>query len=84
MLAIVIPYYKIEFFRETLHSLASQTNKDFSVYIGNDNSPNNPEKIIAEFNKTLPIYYKKFDKNLGQKSLSQHWDRCISLTKNEK
>ena len=84
MLAIVIPYYKIEFFKETLHSLASQTNKGFNVYVGNDNSPNNPEKIIAEFNKNLPIYYKKFDKNLGQKSLPQHWDRCISLTKNEK
>jgi len=39
MLAIVVPYYKLTFFEETLKSLKSQTNKKFKVYIGDDASP---------------------------------------------
>lgn len=41
MLAIVIPYYKITFFEDTLESLAHQTDKRFKVYIGDDASPKN-------------------------------------------
>lgn len=39
MLAIVIPYYKLTFFEETLQSLANQSDKRFKVYIGDDASP---------------------------------------------
>lgn len=42
MLAIVIPYYKINYFEETLKSLSNQTDKKFKVYIGNDASENDP------------------------------------------
>ena len=33
MLAIVIPYFKLTFFEETLQSLANQTDQRFKVYI---------------------------------------------------
>ena len=46
MLAIVIPYYKIIFFEKTLESLAQQTDKRFRVYIGDDASPDSPEKLF--------------------------------------
>ena len=49
MLAIIIPYYKLTFFRETLDSLAAQTDQRFHVYIGNDASPEDPTNLLEEF-----------------------------------
>lgn len=81
-LAFVIPYYKIDFFEETLQSLEEQTNKNFSVYIGNDNSPNDPIDIIKKY-RSLNITYKNFETNLGAKDLEGQWIRCIDLSKDE-
>lgn len=83
MLAIVIPYYKKAFFKETLLSLANQTDQRFRVYIGNDNSPENPDDLILEFSKKLELVYENFTVNLGQKSLVKHWERCINLANDE-
>lgn len=83
MLAIVIPYYKPTFFEETLSSLASQTNKNFKVYIGNDASPDDPMKLINSFQKELKITYKRFDYNVGGTSLTKQWERCIELIQDE-
>lgn len=82
-LAIVIPYYKITFFEECLKSLALQTNKNFNLYIGNDNSPKGPESIINKYKEDLNINYKKFEENIGNISLVQQWDRCIKLSDKE-
>jgi hypothetical protein len=79
MLAIVIPYYKINFFESTLISLANQTNKKFNVYIGNDNSTNDPSHLIEKYKNTISIKYKKFPNNLGKTSLVTHWNRCIEM-----
>ena len=72
MIDIIIPFYKIEFFRECLESLADQTNKNFHIYIGDDASPEDPTSIIEEFNNHLNITYKRFDKNIGGTSLVKH------------
>lgn len=84
MLAIVVPYFKLKFFDKTLKSLANQTNKDFTVYIGNDASLENPEELIAEYSSILNIKYIRFEENLGSVSLVNQWKRCIEMTKNEK
>ena len=83
MLAIVIPYYKISFFEETLESLANQTDKRFKVYIGNDASPENPSELIAKYKDQLDLVYHRFETNLGGISLVQQWDRCIALSNKE-
>lgn len=83
MLAIVIPYYKISFFEETLQSLANQTDKRFKVYIGNDASPENPSDLIAKCKDQLDLVYHRFETNLGRTSLVQQWNRCIALSDNE-
>ena len=83
MLAIVIPYYRFRFFRETLESLAKQSNKNFHVYIGNDASPEDPIRIIASYSKFLKIDYRKFEHNLGSNSLTRQWERCISFVGDE-
>jgi len=83
MLAIIIPYYKLTFFRETLESLAVQTDQRFNVYIGNDASPEDPESLLKEFEGKFSFTYKRFDKNLGGTSLTQQWERCIEMMQGE-
>ena len=83
MLAIVIPYYKILFFEETLKSLANQTNQDFKVYICNDASPESPESLLNKYTNKFDFEYFKYDNNLGSISLVKHWERCIKKLQNE-
>ena len=83
MLAIVIPYYKKTFFRETMESIASQTSKDFILYIGNDASTENPQDIIEEYKDKIQIVYHRFDENFGSKDLVAQWARCIDMTNGE-
>lgn len=84
MLAIVIPYYKVKYFEKTLQSLANQTDKRFKVYIGNDNSPENPENLINSFKNKFSIDYFTFKTNLGKSSLTKQWERCILKVQDEK
>ncbi|MGM1056434.1 MAG: glycosyltransferase family 2 protein [Bacteroidota bacterium] len=83
MISIVIPYYNLAFFERTLQSLEEQTNKNFKIYIGNDASPDDPENLISKYRKCLNIKYQHFEKNLGQTSLVQQWERCLELTEDE-
>ncbi|HSV87376.1 MAG TPA: glycosyltransferase family 2 protein [Bacteroidales bacterium] len=83
MLAIIIPYYKAEFFENTLASLAAQTDKRFKVYVGNDNSPHGCSGLIDTYKKLIDIDYRHFDDNFGHISLTMHWSRCFSLIGDE-
>ena len=83
MLAIVIPYFKHTFFEATLASLAAQTDKRFKVYIGDDASPENPSKLLNEFQGNFDFVYHRFEKNLGSVSLTKQWERCIDLSEKE-
>ncbi|MES2863874.1 MAG: glycosyltransferase family A protein [Bacteroidota bacterium] len=82
-LAIVIPYYKLTFFDLTLQSLANQTDKRFKLYIGNDASPENPAEVLSKYENDFDFEYHIFQENLGGKSLTQQWERCLDLAKNE-
>jgi glycosyltransferase involved in cell wall biosynthesis len=82
-LAIIIPAYKDKFLEKSLASLASQTNKGFNVYIGDDNSPFNLKLICDKFKSLLNITYVKFDNNIGGKDIIEQWVRCIALSKHE-
>jgi hypothetical protein len=75
-IAVIIPYYKIDFFEETLISLKNQTDKRFNLYIGNDNSPDDPQNLIKRYDSFI-TRYKKFETNVGKNSLSKQWERCI-------
>ncbi|WP_374174009.1 glycosyltransferase family A protein [Flavobacterium tructae] len=83
MLAIVIPYYKLIFFEETLKSLSEQTNKRFRVFIGNDASPEDPSLLLEEYKDKIDFVYQIFEENLGGISLTKHWERCIALVEEE-
>lgn len=82
-LAIVIPAYKDAFFAQTLESIANQTSKDFTLYVGDDASPYNLSDIVDKFKDKIDVVYKRFDKNVGGKDLVEQWKRCIELTHDE-
>lgn len=68
-LAIVIPAYKDAYLDKTLNSLSQQTDKNFVVYIGDDNSPYELEKIVNKYLEKLNITYRRFDTNSGGTNL---------------
>jgi glycosyltransferase involved in cell wall biosynthesis len=82
-LALVIPAFKPFFFDETLKSIASQTCKDFVLYIGDDASPYSLADISKRYQDKITIVYKKFDYNMGSRSLTMHWNRCLEMLENE-
>jgi glycosyltransferase involved in cell wall biosynthesis len=82
-LAIIIPAFKSTFFDKALQSIASQTNKNFNLYIGDDNSPENLYSIVEKFNNQINIVYKKFSENLGSHSITKHWERCVEMCNGE-
>lgn len=83
MLSIVIPFYKLTFFEETLDSLANQTDKRFKVYIGDDASPENPSELLDKYKGKFDFNYHRFETNLGGISLTQQWERCIARIQEE-
>lgn len=82
-LAIIIPYYKITFFKETLLSLENQSDKRFNLYIGNDASPENPENLMKDILKTTPYQYFNYEENLGGKNLALQWERILENVNEE-
>lgn len=80
LLAIVIPAYRARYLRDTLASIAKQTDRGFNLYIGDDASPEPIEEIVREFSGDLSPHYVRFEKNLGRVSLTSHWQRCIRLS----
>lgn len=83
LLAIVIPYYKPDFFEETLKSVASQTDKRFTLYIGNDASPDNPLQLIEKYFPEGNYYYFDYKENLGGKNLAMQWERILKNVNEE-
>jgi glycosyltransferase involved in cell wall biosynthesis len=83
-LAIVIPYYRLTYFEKTLQSLANQTDMRFHVYIGDDASAQPPTALLQKYESQLAFSYKRFDTNVGGRSLVQQWNRCLALVGHEK
>lgn len=82
-LAIVIPFYKLKFFEAALNSIASQTNKNFKVYISDDGSPENIQPLIHRYKTKFELQYHRFDSNLGKTNLVEHWNRSVRLAEEE-
>ncbi|MEJ7737943.1 MAG: glycosyltransferase [Chitinophagaceae bacterium] len=83
-LAVVIPAYKVQFFDKALLSLSRQTNKNFTVYVGDDCSPGAIKAVCDKYNNLLSLHYHRFPSNLGGKDLVGQWERCAALMNGEK
>jgi glycosyltransferase involved in cell wall biosynthesis len=79
-IAIVIPAYKPDFLTATLQSIAQQRQKNFRVYVGDDDSPANLQVICQPFSQQFDLQYVRFETNWGQTNLVGHWNRCVQLT----
>ncbi len=82
-IAVVIPYFKPRYLGEVLESLASQRDGDFSVFVGDDCSPDDPSALLEKYRQRLNITYKRFTTNLGRTSLPAHWTRCVAEVRSE-
>lgn len=82
-LAIVIPAYKATFLAAALDSIAAQTCQDFTLYIGDDCSPNNLGEIVDRYRDKINLVYRRFDTNFGGKDLIAQWERCIDMSQGE-
>jgi len=79
-LAIVIPAYKGSFLDEALQSIATQSCKDFKVYVGDDASPHDLRSICEQWQGSVDLHYHRFEKNLGRRDLVAQWERCVALS----
>ena len=82
-LAIIIPAYKASFLTAALDSIAAQTCKDFTLYVGDDCSPEPIGDIVEQYQDKIELVYQRFDSNLGGKDLVAQWERCIAMSKDE-
>ena len=82
-LAIIIPAYKATFLPAALDSIAAQTCKDFTLYVGDDCSPNPISSIVEAYKDKIDMVYQRFDNNLGGSDLVAQWERCIAMSQNE-
>lgn len=82
-LAIIIPYYKKDFFEKTIRSVAMQTNKNFVLYIGNDKSPADPLPTIKKYFSDSDFLYFNYQDNVGGKNLALQWERILENVKED-
>jgi len=82
-LAIIIPAYKATFLPAALDSIAAQTCKDFTVYIGDDYSPEPIGVIVERYRDKIDLVYQRFDTNWGGNDLVAQWERCIAMSQKE-
>ena len=82
-LSIIIPAYKATFLPAALDSIAAQTCKDFTLYIGDDCSPEPIRTIVDSYKDKIDLVYQRFDTNLGGKDLVEQWERCIAMSQDE-
>lgn len=82
-LAIVIPAYKPQYLAETLESICTQSDRGFTVYIGDDASPADLATIVRPFSQRMDIRYHRFEENMGGKDLVGHWERCLRMIEQE-
>ena len=82
-LAIVIPAYKATYLPAALDSIAAQTCQDFTLYVGDDCSPEPIGSIVGQYQDKMNLVYQRFDTNLGGTDLVAQWERCIAMSKEE-
>ena len=74
-LAIVIPAYKATFLPAALDSIAMQACKDFTLYVGDDCSPEPIGNIVEQYRDKIDLVYQRFETNLGGKD-DLHVEKC--------
>lgn len=82
-ITVLIPAYKSEFLSRLMESLCVQTDKNFTVLVGDDSGPMEIKAICEQYSSILNLQYVRFENNLGGKDLAAQWNRCLRLVEDE-
>ncbi len=80
--SILIPAYKVRFFKECIESCVNQSFEDFEIIIMDDASPEDVKGIVNLFVDRRIRYYRN-RKNLGKKCLTDVWNKALSVCRGE-
>lgn len=75
--SILIPAYKLAFFKECLDSILVQTYKNFEIVIVNDSSPEDLDSVVLKYSDSRIKYFKN-EKNCGAINVVDNWNICLS------
>ena len=82
-ITVLIPAFKPGFLSQLMESLCEQTDRDFSVVVGDDAGPEEIWEICGAFSSRLNLRYFRFEDNLGGRDLAAQWNRCLELVADE-
>ncbi|REC40406.1 glycosyltransferase family 2 protein [Chryseobacterium sp. 5_R23647] len=77
MFSIAIPAYKKKFLYSCIDSILKQDYSDFELIVVNDNSPEDLDGIIEQFDDRRIKYFKN-EKNCGAENVVDNWNICLS------
>lgn len=80
--SFVLPAYKGNFLKETIDSILMQSYKNFELIIVDDASPDDIDKIVAEYND-VRIKYHRNSSNIGGRDLVAQWNKCLPYAQGE-
>jgi glycosyltransferase involved in cell wall biosynthesis len=80
---VILPAFRTRHLGAALDSLARQTDQRFTLYIGDDCSPEPISDLVTHYADKIALQYTRFENNLGGTDLIAHWHRCIALSRGE-
>lgn len=72
----LLPAYKKKFLYAAIHSILSQTYKDFCVIISDDCSPEDLYSVVSMFEDER-VKYRRNSTNIGAECLVDHWNALV-------
>lgn len=78
----LMPAYKATYLKEAIDSILSQTYRDFRLIISDDCSPENLKAVVEQYDDER-ITFRRNEKNIGGRSLVEHWNLLQSVADSE-
>ena len=82
LITIGLPVYKGQYLALAIQSILNQTYKDFELIIINDDSPDNVEKVVKQYDDKRIKFYSN-ESNLGKIDLVSCWNTILGKAKGE-
>lgn len=80
LVSVAIPAYKVSYLKEAIQSVLSQTYSNIELIIVNDQSPEDIDSIVNQFNDNRIRYYVN-PQNIGRQDPVANWNKCLSYAR---